>query len=163
MVIPLGLYSVNTQQRTQRLCIYFFWKKIGPWKLDHQVGQWKKVIFHGLTSWSMVGPTLSMITSWNSSRYLGSKYIKVFVINHECATNQTHVFPTTKSLSMVWIFVLFWLECHLLFLHAHRVLVVPQTTPPFLLTELRHSILWFCASLIQDATNIALSFVASLA
>lgn len=104
-----------------------------------------------------------MVTSWNNSRYLGSKYIKVFVISHECAIHQTRIFSTTKPLSMVWIFVLFWLECHLLFLYTHRPLVVPQTTPPSLSFESSHSISWFYALLMQDATNIALSFVAFLA
>ena len=37
----------------QRLCKSDF-QETRPWKVDHEVGQWKKANFHGPTSWSMV-------------------------------------------------------------------------------------------------------------
>ena len=51
MVIPLGPHLVYTYWRAQRLCIYFFLKYR---TMDHEMSPWKKTIFHGRTSWSMV-------------------------------------------------------------------------------------------------------------
>ena len=45
MVIPLGPHSVYTSQGAQRFFKLNF-QEIGPWKLDHEVGRWKKAIFH---------------------------------------------------------------------------------------------------------------------
>ena len=41
------------------MALYIDVLRIGPWKLDHHVGPWKKAIFHGPTSWSWCKPALT--------------------------------------------------------------------------------------------------------
>ena len=70
--IPPKMPSLGKYQKNQHIHVlvhgHFSWSTFGlhlvggtngfvKWffkKLDHQVGPWKKAIFHGLTSWSMV-------------------------------------------------------------------------------------------------------------
>ena len=43
-----------TPSRRAKDFVYWFFKEIGSWMLDHQVGPWKKAIFQGPISWYMV-------------------------------------------------------------------------------------------------------------
>ena len=86
----------------EKINTFTFWYMIIPWKLDYEVGPWKKAIFHGPTSCEICDGLLN--SSWNHFGLHQGKNVRLIM---EFEVPKRHTLRPTLSTNMV-LCVLRW-------------------------------------------------------